>query len=179
MKIQILLLICSLVSLSHAQTAIIAHKSHSGVASDFFIDPNTNFGIPSPRLVQVIRLNDSTSIEVYDNYHGYYQYDTVYKNSAYANYDLDIDSITKSAYHRNVEYLNFKKSPKHIKPIPPGRKNPQMNEIQSDQLQIEPASEPIPKKKKRSALLFIFLVTGGGLLLFRFISRLFTPRVAS
>lgn len=179
MKIQILLLICSLVSLSHAQTAIIAHKSHSGTAADFFIDPNTNFGIPSPRLVQVIRLNDSTSIEVYDNYHGYYQYDTVYRNLAYANYDLDIDSITKSAYHRNVEYLNFKKSPKHLKPIPPGKKNPQINEIQSDPLLMEPQPETTPKKKKRSALLFIFLVTGGGLLLFRFISSLFTPRVAS
>ncbi|WP_430406929.1 hypothetical protein [Fluviicola sp.] len=179
MKTAFLFFLCFIASLSQAQTAIIAHKSHSGTAADFFIDPNTNFGIPPPRLVQVIRLNDSSSIEVYDNYHGYYQYDTVYRNLAYANYDLDIDSITKSAYHRNVEYLNFKKSPKHVKPIPPGRKNPQMNEIQSDQLQIEPAPEPVPKKKKRSALLFIFLITGGGLLLFRFSSRLFTPQTSA
>nr|WP_294860412.1 hypothetical protein [uncultured Fluviicola sp.] len=179
MKTVLISFICLFAHLSQAQTAIISHKSHSGTAADFFIDPSTNFGIPSPQLVQVIRLNDSTSIEVYDHYQGYYQYDTVYKNPSYANYNLDLDSIAQSPYHRKVEYLNFKKSPKSLKPLPAGNKNPQLNEVQPDQLQVVPQQETPPKKKKRSALLFIFLVTGGGLLLFRFVNRLFTPRVAS
>lgn len=178
MKITLLFFICLVASIAQAQTAIIAHKSHSGSSSDFFIDPSINFGIPSPQLVQVIRLNDSTSIEVYENYRGYYQYDTVYKNPAYANYNLDLDSIAQNPYHSKVEYLNFKKSPKSVKPLPPGNKNSQINKVKPD-LQIEPAPEPPPKKKKRSALFFIFLITGGGLLLFHFINRLFTPQTSA
>ena len=179
MKITFLFFICFVAFATKAQTAIIAHKSHSGSFTDFFIDPATNFGIPSPRLVQVIRLNDSTSIEVYDNYHGYYEYDTVYKNPSYANYNLDLDSIAQSPYHYKVEYLNFKKSSKSLKPLPPGNKISQIEKIQPDDLQVIPQPENVPKKKKRSALLFIFWITGSGLLLFRVVSYLFTPQTSS
>lgn len=179
MKALLIFIFSFICLISQAQTAIIAHKSHSGTAIDFFIDPNSNFGIPSPKLAQVIRLNDTTSIEVYDTYHGYYEYDTVYNNLYYANYDLDLDSIAKSPYHRKVEYLNFKKSPKSLKPLPPRIQISQIEKIQPDKLQEVPQQEAAPKKKKRSALLFIFLITGGGLLLFRFIGRLFTPQIAS
>jgi hypothetical protein len=179
MKTVFLFFACLIGSFSQAQTAIIAHKSHSGTSADFFIDPSTNFGIPSPQLVQVIRLNDSTSIEVYDNYHGYYEYDTVYNNLFYSNYNLDLDSIAKSPYHYKVEYLNFKKSPKSLKQKPPGNRIQQIEKIQADQLQAVPQQEASPKKKKRSALLFIFLITGGGLLLFRFVNRLFKSQVSA
>lgn len=179
MKSFLLFFACFSAFLSSAQTAIIAHKSHSGTASDFFIDPSSNFGIPSPRLIQVIRLNDSTSIEVYDNYQGYYEYDTVYKNTTYANYNLDLDSITKSPYHRNVEYINFKKSPKSLKQKPPGDRNLQYNEIQPDHLQIDQKQENTPRKKKKSYLLFLFGITGGGLLAIRILSRIFTSRVTA
>jgi len=179
MKTLFLVIVCFFTTLSQAQTAIIAHKSHSGSTADFFIDPSTNFGIASPQLVQVIRINDSTSIEVYDTYRGYYEYDTVYKNPTYANYNLDLDSIAQSPYHRKVEYLNFKKSSKSLKPKPPRNQIHQIEKIQPDKLQEVPQQEATPRKKKRSALLFIFLITGGGLILFRFIGHLFTPQIAS
>ncbi len=178
MKSFLLFFVCFTGSLLQAQTAIIAHKSHAGTASDFFIDPSTNFGIPSPRLVQVIRLNDSTSIEVYDNYQGYYEYDTVYKNPTYANYDLDLDSITKSPFHRNVEYINFKKSPKSLKPKSPGFDTEKLNEL-APKTSIEQKQEPVPRKKKKSYLLFLFGITGGGLLAIRILSRIFTPQVTA
>jgi hypothetical protein len=47
---------------SNAQTAIIAHKSHSGTASSYFIDPNTNFGIPSSIVLKRDTINDSTVV---------------------------------------------------------------------------------------------------------------------
>ncbi|WP_148235475.1 hypothetical protein [Fluviicola taffensis] len=163
-----------------SQTAIIAHKSHSGKAVDFFTEPSTNFGIPSPRLVQVIRLNDSTSIEVNDHYNGYYSYDTVCKNPVYANYNLDIDSIKKdNYYHSDVDYINFKKSPKSVKQKSPGYDTKRIDELTPSEIQAEPTEEIAPKKKKKkSAILFIFLVTGGGLLLMRTFNRILTPRVA-
>jgi hypothetical protein len=180
MKIILLLLSCSFGLFSQAQTAIIAHKSHSGTASDFFTDPSTNFGKPSPRLVQVIRLNDSTSVEVIDHYNGHYQYDTIYNNPNYANYNLNIDSIQQKARYRNVEYINFKKSPKSINQKSPEIDTQKMNEITPQKSQIDPKQEiPPKKKKKKNALLFIFLMTGGGLLLFRLFNRILTPRVAS
>jgi hypothetical protein len=45
-----------------SQTAIIAHKSHSGNENTFFTDPNTNFGEPGPTLYQTIYINDSTYV---------------------------------------------------------------------------------------------------------------------
>lgn len=47
---------------SNAQTAIIAHKSHSGTENGFFVDPNTNFGIPSSITLKRDTLNDSTVV---------------------------------------------------------------------------------------------------------------------
>ena len=179
MKTAFFLFICLTASISQAQTAIISHKSHSGTAADFFIDPSSNFGIPSPRLVQVIRLNDSTSIEVTDHYNGYYHYDTIYKNPVYADYDLDIDSMQKGAYHNKVEYVNFRNSPKSVKQKVPGFDREKLDERVVPQQQSEPQPEAAPKKKKKNALLFIFLVGGGGLLAFRVLSRMFTPQTSA
>ncbi len=40
-----LIAFCSLAAISlNAQTALIAHKSHSGSGTTFFVDPNSNFG---------------------------------------------------------------------------------------------------------------------------------------
>jgi len=47
------------------QTSIIAHKSHSGNTTDFSIsDYEDNLGLPAPRLVEAIKLNDSTAVLV-------------------------------------------------------------------------------------------------------------------
>lgn len=164
---------------ANAQTPLIAHKSHSGMASTFVIDPSGNFGIPPPRLVQVIRLNDTTSIKVYDDRHGgSFSYDTVYNHPYYSNYLLNVDSMNRNTYFK-VDYINFKHSPDTLKQKLPAHnpagisdgKIPANLEIQ----QPIPENNP-PKKKKKSYLLFLFGITGGGLLLFRALNRLFTPQ---
>ncbi len=48
-----------------SQTSIIAHKSHSGQMSNFSTtDYDDNLGLPSPRLVEIIKLNDSMAVLV-------------------------------------------------------------------------------------------------------------------
>jgi hypothetical protein len=175
MKFQILFFICFVTSFAEAQTAIIAHKSHSGSSSDFFIDPNTNFGEPGPQLIQVVRLNDSTYVNVYSEFSGFIYHDTV-RNKI--DYNLNIDSLKQPGYYNRIEYINFKNSPKDIKPKTPGYRIQEMKsqEIIPDEAPID---QPAPKKKKKSFLLFLFGITGGGLLLFRFVSRVFAPRVTS
>lgn len=177
MKHALLLLTLTLSSLLQAQTAIIAHKSHSGTASTFFIDPSGNFGNPPPRLKQVVRINDTTSIEIYDDF-GYYYYDTVYRNPQYSNYNLNLDSMNKKTNYFKVEYINFKHSPDSLKQKLPGRKlqSVENQESSPEDIQIKPTNENPPKKKKKSYLLFLFGITGCGMLLFRILNRLFTPQ---
>lgn len=155
--------------LSQAQTAIIAHKSHSGTAADFFTDPSTNFGEPGPQLIQIVRLNDSTCVYIYSEFSGFIYHDTVRDRTKY---DLNIDSV-KETQNNRVEYVNFKHSPKSAKVKDPGNRI-QYNEAPIEQQEIAPK-----KKKKGNALPFIFFFTAGGLLAFRFFSRLFTPQTLS
>lgn len=54
---------CFLVS-TWSQTSIIAHKSHSGSMETYFVDPSTNFGIPSYRYIRLDTLNDSTAVQI-------------------------------------------------------------------------------------------------------------------
>lgn len=171
-------LACLVLSLAvNAQTPIISHKSHSGSSMDYFIDPSANFGIPSPKLIQVIRVNDSVCVNVYSEYGGTIFHDTLYTRTSY---DLNIDSVQTQSYRKNVEYVNFKHSPKNAKPKLPGNQQMQSEQMYSDELQPEPQQEaPAKKKKKRSALLFIFLATGGGLITFRFFNRLFASQPVS
>lgn len=168
MKTILVFSVCFIASLSQAQTAIIAHKSHSGKAVDFFTDPSTNFGIPSRELVQVVYLNDSTTLNVYTRFGNDFEYDTIHAAISYA---LDIDSIKKKVpYLREVEYINFKDSPKDLKPKTPGYR---IQETENKEI-IEnetPTNEPTPKKKKKSYLLFLFGITGGGMLLMRLFSK--------
>lgn len=51
-----------------SQTAIIAHKSHSGNASSFFTDPSTNYGIPSSITLKRDTINDSTVVILEQNW---------------------------------------------------------------------------------------------------------------
>mgnify|MGYP006182332927 CR=1 FL=1 len=170
MKTILLLSICLIGYFSHSQTAIIAHKSHSGTEMDFFTDPSTNFGEPGPQLIQIVRLNDSTCVHVYSEFSsGFIYHDTVRERTRY---ELNIDSV-KETQNNRVEYVNFKHSPKSAKAKKPG------NLIQLQEQPAELQQETPAKKKKRNALPFIFFVTAGGLLVFRFFNRMLTPQTLS
>ena len=67
-----LITFCSLAVISlNAQTALIAHKSHSGNEGTFFIDPNSNFGeVAFPedyRIEYYTILNDTVILRIVSN----------------------------------------------------------------------------------------------------------------
>jgi hypothetical protein len=167
MKTIFLSILCLTTFVSQSQTAIIAHKSHSGTTADFFIDPAGNFGEPGPQLIQVVRLNDSTYVHVMSEFSGFIYHDTIRYNS-------QTEKYPDSLYEREKDYIeliNFKNSPDSLKVKTPTQRH--------QELQIEPQQEATPKKKKKSYLLFLFGITGGGMLLMRLFSRILTPQVIS
>lgn len=170
----ILVIIFSGVALSTgAQTAIIAHKSHSGTAADFSAEAFGNFGIPSRKMVQIVYVNDSTTLNIYTRFGDEFEADTIHSPISY---NLNIDSIkTAVLYLRNVEYVNFKHSPKSAKSKIPA-KEPELEN--SKYIEANPMEQPNPlttpapsKKKKKSYLLFLFGITGGGMLLLKLFGR--------
>ena len=183
MKTLFILCICLTTSISQAQTAIIAHKSHSGTAINFFTDPNTNFGEPGPQLIQIVRLNDSTYIEVYHSFSGMTYHDTIRKHRKISTYREDVDSIYQQEYYNHVEYINLKNTADTGLVKAPSLQLQQMmiknTESGPQESDYKPVQEPNPKKKKKSYLLFLFGITGGGLLMLRLLNRLFSPQVAS
>lgn len=173
MKTILIACICLTASISQAQTAIIAHKSHSGDAGNFSAEAFGNFGIPSRKMLQIIYLNDSTTLNVYTRFGDDFEADTIHSP---INYNMDIDSIKKvKPYLQNVEYVNFKYSPKSAKSKievkGPGLESSESidsNPMEQPNPLVTPAT---PKKKKKSYLLFLFGITGGGMLLIRLFSR--------
>lgn len=168
--------------LATAQTPLIAHKSHSGAAADFFIDPNTNFGDPGPQLIQIVRLNDSTYIEVYNSFSGMTYHDTIYKSSPFKHYQKNVDSIYQLESYQHVEYINLQNKADSTKVKAPSFRFQKLIETPKTNPEksiSEPVQEPAPKRKKRSYLLFLFGITGGGLLMLRLLNRLFSPQVVS
>ncbi|TSJ48081.1 hypothetical protein [Fluviicola chungangensis] len=182
MKTIFTLCICLAASLSQSQTSIIAHKSHSGTAIDFFVDPNSNFGEPGPRLIQIVRLNDSTYIEVYSEFSGMIYHDTIRKNRKISTYNEDIDSIYQQEYYKHIEYINLKHTADTGRVKAPSMQLQQLikdTELSPQESDYKPVQEPNPKKKKKSYLLFLFGITGGGLLILRILKQAFSPQIAS
>lgn len=176
MKTVFIICICLTASISQAQTAIIAHKSHSGMAVNFVIDPNSNFGEPGPQLVQIVRLNDSTYIQVFQEFSGMIYHDTVRKNSPWGNYNPKVDSIYQQGYYKqHIKYINLENNADtgHIQaPSLQLHKIIEKEVITPENQDIQPMPEEnTPKKKKKSYILFLFGITGGGMLLIRLFSR--------
>jgi hypothetical protein len=178
MKTILLSCLCVLASLVQAQTAIIAHKSHSGIASDFSTEAFGNFGIPSRKMVQVVYLNDSTTLNVYTRFESEFEVDTIHSPISY---NLNIDSIKKVSPYLQIEYVNFKHSPKSAKSKIPmkGPKLKSNESIESNPLaRPNPLEATPPQKKKKSYLLFLFGITGGGMLLMKLFARSKTVKPA-
>lgn len=167
-------------SATNAQTPLIAHKSHSGTVANFSTEAFGNFGIPSRKMVQIVYVNDSTTLNVYTRFGHEFEADTIHSPISY---NLNIDSMkTAVPYLRNVEYVNFKHSPESAKSKIYKKESELEN---SEQIEANPIEQPNPlttpapsKKKKKSYLLFLFGITGGGMLLIKLLGRS-KPSIAS
>ena len=165
------------VSLANAQTPLIAHKSHSGNAASFFTDPSSNFGairidIEKYQVEPVINtterftpLNDSTIIREVTTYNQHViLVDTLPNKEKYSatlfQYKYQ-DSIRKEEMRIQREKLEDENE--YIKREDEKQK---LLEWEQQQQQLKHQDEPKPRKKK-SYLLFLFGVTGGGMLFMR------------
>lgn len=136
-----------------SQTAIIAHKSHSGNASSFFTDPNTNFGEPAPTLYQTIFINDSTYVRYIQDWGSdVILVDTVrtHKNNNAQTMGVQVTKQTRispNEFERDTAQLNKKISQ------PKAATQPLMN--------VEPL-QPKNKKNKKSSIPWILVLTAIG-----------------
>lgn len=140
-----LFLICMLATVSvtaFSQTAIIAHKSHSGNASTFFTDPNTNFGEPGPTIYETIYINDSTYVRYIQNWGSdYISVDTVriFKNQNAQPMSAALSKSTRissNEFERDTAQLN--------------KKILQQKDSVQPEMKLEPSSTHKNKSKKSS-----------------------------
>ncbi len=155
----------------NAQTPVISHKSHAGSSANYFIDPSSNFGqirmdfdgpFQQPKLYKAENfkpLNDSVIIlEITDIEQKVVSRDTFPNKEKYSPLVFQArytDSIQRKEqeeiYKREMEQEELLKK-----------------QIESQQQLNEPT--PV-KKKKKSYLLFLFGITGGGFLLIKLVNR--------
>lgn len=168
MKIILVFSVCFITSLSQAQTAIIAHKSHAGTALDFSIDPSTNFGDPPmefpiqlPFVTNTFKsFNDSVMVlEILD------QKGQIIHTDTLANKQRHSLVLFQALYQDSIEKENLR-----IRRMELDREEEQIKKQQLESQKQLNESAPA-KKKKKSYLLFLFGITGGGMLLMKLFRR--------
>lgn len=146
MKTLTLYVVALFATSSLAQTPIIAHKSHAGSASNFFIEPSSNFGaIMEPHELRIRQ----KEVELKQN--------PVYIDTLQVN-----DSVRYINYRNNNQEI----IQREVQSVPMVAKKQTSQPVKSavESKQIQRKSKP-----KRSYLLFLFSITFGGL----FATRLF------
>lgn len=169
--------------LGNAQTPLISHKSHAGSSASYLITSSSNFGLRRTDFDKQIEqtnpvrsehfkaLNDSVIIlETTDLNQNVIKTDTLKNQNHYAPIIFELkykDSIRKKEIEENYK-----------------REMEQEEQLNKQQLesqqQINRETTPV-KKKKKSYLLFLFGITGGGMLLMKLFGRPKTtkPAIAS
>lgn len=173
MKLIIALTFASFIYLGNAQTPLIAHKSHAGSSTSYLIVSSSNFGLRRTdfdkqfeqskpvRSEHFKLLNDSVIIlETTDLNQNIIKTDTLKNQNRYAPIIFELkykDSIQKKEieenYKREMEYEEELKQ----------------QQLES-QKQLNQETTPA-KKKKKSYILFLFGITGGGMLLMKLLGR--------
>ncbi len=164
--------------LAVTQTPLIAHKSHSGSSISYFIDPMSNFGAikldlnephrqSKPYKAENFRsLNDSTIIlEVTDINQKVLKTDTLPNKKRYSPVQFKIiytDSMTRQE-RQKLHEEELKREQEIIQ-----QEKEQQKKLN---LQQEHLNETPKKKEKKSYLLFLFGITGGGMLLLKIFSK--------
>lgn len=124
LRMKILIVSCLLLFLlpAHAQTKLIAHKSHSGSASTFskayqdglFAIQNANFGLPGNNNIQVldtvIALNDSVTLFKYRESIVCHRWGTDYKQLSGSDFQAKVDTVVNHPIFNRKNTLKFVKS---------------------------------------------------------------------
>lgn len=155
MKKLILIVGCGISTSFFAQTPLIAHKSHSGSAVSYEIDPSANFGMVAPEIQHIQIINDSTYVKKFGFGQTVYELDTVKLRLNQIPADLR-DSLSK-VYHQPI----IIDSTQHIQP--------QTQEAKPINKRV---AKPV-NKKKSSSLLFILIFVSAGLLTTKIIESFF------
>lgn len=172
MKLILTLAFASSIFIGNSQTPLIAHKSHSGTLSSYTLATSSNFGAiemkfdPQSQPPQLYKsenfkaLNDSVIVfQVLDN-QKVIRVDTLSNQNRYSTVLFEYqykDSIRKK---EQEEIYKLESQQRELL---------EKQQLES-QKQIKEESTPV-KKKKKSYLLFLFGITGGGMLLMRLFSR--------
>lgn len=160
-----ILFLCSTLCLTAicAQTPLISHKSHSGTAINYFIDPNSNFGIDETttygeKTFEYVPLNDKQVVRNIKNVF---------------NYPIQVDTLRKPkrmSYERFTE-KDLKKIQKKLSKEE-SKANADREKAQRKQEKAEDV--PVNFQKKRntpSFLLIFFAVSALGMIVMRLFSR--------
>lgn len=170
--------ICAAFVLSaHAQTPLIAHKSHSGSSASFLIAANSNFGqiridfdqqLKGPVTQQNFKpLNDSVMIHEITDLN-----QQVVKTTFLPNKNRYSPVVFRMKYEDSISKAEQQRNNPQIPPKQPEQLQNEQPAQQQNQPQQPIDQQPIPaKKKKKSYLLFLFGITGGGMLLTKLFSR--------
>jgi hypothetical protein len=97
---------------SEAQTKPIAYKSHAG-DMDFFLpehQPEDDFGNPAPQIMKFVKINDTTVVEVLNDWGGPDFTDTVVNHPHFKDPNMSLEEIkTKYHYRDDIKFIGFDK----------------------------------------------------------------------
>jgi hypothetical protein len=173
MKLILTLAFGSCFLLGNTQTPLIAHKSHAGSSNSYSIASSSNFGrieIPEnfqpqipPTTEKFKQLNDSVMIvEVTDIEQNIIQIDTLPNQNRYS------IVLFEYKYRDSIKKLEYQEKEYQLKIEEEAAAAEKKRQLESQKQINEPA--PV-KKKKKSFLLFLFGITGGGMLLMKLFGR--------
>ncbi len=150
-----------------AQTAPIAHKSHSGTSVSIPEPEDGGFGNPPDELTKIIFLNDTTIIEVRERWGSSNAevWDTVWNHPVFCKPGVDIDELKKQ--YPNLEFRGYKKTREGYNNKSLYNKNRKRN-LKNDTGLIEsPAALPISDKVLFSIAGMIALMSVGAYAYYR------------
>jgi len=147
------------------QTALIAHKSHSGTVATFaFADPG-NFGEPPAALVKVSKLNDTTFVMQMDQWANH-RIDTVYNHPVLSDPNMTVDSMRQFFFRgEQAVFENFE--PK-VKPDSAAVKTKAQS---TDKVKVPETKKTTKAPVKKKGFLLLWIIGGG-----TFIGMLFLTR---
>lgn len=179
MKLIITLALTSSISFGNAQTPLISHKSHAGTSGSYLIVSSSNFGVRRTDINKPIERPDpimfeETKTRKVDNFKPLNDSIMILEVTDWNQNIIEIDTLpNKKRLSTNMFHYLYLDSIKKAKQLE-GYRIEKQEQLEKHQLESEQQlnQEATPaKKKKKSYLLYLFGITGGGMLLTKLFGR--------